>query len=60
MTEHACPLCCQALSYLDSILVHDMTEYGSHVSWWRHPVWYFLILPKIRDYAATILDESGK
>jgi hypothetical protein len=53
-------MCCQALSYIDSILAHDYEEYGDHVQWWRHPIWKFLIVPKIRDYVGTVLDESGK
>lgn len=59
-TTHTCPTCCQALSYLDDVLQYDWRHYGSFVPWWRHPIWYFIICPKIRDYAGTLLDESGK
>lgn len=58
--HHTCPVCCEALSYLDSVIQHDYEQYGSYVRWWRHPIWYFLIRPKIRDYASALLDESGK
>lgn len=57
---HKCPVCCQSLSYLDRTLQYDYKTYGESVQWWRHPIWYFIIIPRIRDYAATLIDESGK
>jgi hypothetical protein len=59
-SKHSCPICCESLSHLDAIIADDWKNYGAGMRWWRHPVWYFLIIPRIRDYAAAILDESGK
>lgn len=60
MNVHTCPECCPVMSYVETTLQHDYREYGAHVQWWRHPLWCFLVRPRIREYAAALLDESGK
>lgn len=61
MTVHTCPECCQALSYVDSLLRFEADSIDAPPLWWRirHPrLWHAARVR--RDYARDLLHESGK
>jgi hypothetical protein len=61
MSDHTCGQCCQALSYVDSILRVDIEQGRGLSRRWRllHP-WQWRDAKVRRDYALDILHESGK
>lgn len=61
MTVHTCGQCCQALSYVDSILRFEADGADLPPRWWRvrHP-WLWHAVQVRRGFATEILWESGK